>query len=479
MVSKKSDQTNQALLSHVEAPPLEHVTAFQRFIHHDLVGSVLLLVAAVIAIVLANSGLSDAFHHLLETPLGVTAGGFQIIKGLHHWVNDGLMCIFFFFVGLEIKRELIAGELVTLRKALLPVVGAVGGIVCPALIFTFFNQGGPGVNGWGIPIATDIAFAAGCLTLLKSSIPKGLFVFLVALAIVDDLGAVSVIAIFYTDTIDKVPLMIGSAFIFLSFVMGLLGVRKTWPYAFVGILIWFAFLNSGVHATIAGVMLAFTVPPDARYVTQLFHVRVKELLKRFVKAEEEWKDYGTRGERLSKDVQVNERQQELIRAINEECHHVEAPLQRIQLSIEPLCILFILPLFALCNTGVQIEWSSISKVFMEPVTLGVFFGLLLGKPIGITVSTWIAVRLGFAELPSGVTWGQMIGVGMLAGIGFTMSLFINSLAFEGQAPEVAQQLITGGKVGILFASTLAAVGGILVLKRVSAPIAREAATTSH
>ncbi len=446
-----------AEIGEAEVPPLEQVSPLDNLFRRANVGPLLLLAGAVSAIVLANSAAHDWYHHLWETSIGFAVGDAGLDKPLHLWINDGLMCVYFFVVGLEIKRELLAGELVTRKKALLPAVAALGGMIAPALIYTAVNWGGEGAHGWGVPMATDIAFAAGCLALLKGRVPAGLVVFLVALAIVDDLGAVAVIAIFYTDQIDVAPLMIGASLIILAFCMGQLGVRRTLPYALIGTVIWFAFLRSGVHATVAGVLLAFAIPPDARYKTHHFEVRMRELLRRFVKAEEEWRDYGAHGEHIGKDVQVNARQQRIIRAINDECHHVEAPLQRIEHTLGPVCVLLILPLFAFSNAGLQIDSAGIADALSSRVTWGVMLGLCVGKPLGITLASWIVVRLGVAELPSGVTWTQMIAVGMIAGIGFTMSLFISGLAFTGTD---AAQHATEGKLGIMAASVLSAILGL-------------------
>jgi len=445
------------------APPLEHITYFKRFLHHDMLGSGALLVAALLAVIIANVGFAEQYHHFWESPFGLSwgeDGGFE--KSIHHWVNDGLMAIFFFLVGLEIKRELLVGELASVRKAMLPVFAAIGGMVAPALIFALFNRGEASAAGWGIPMATDIAFAAGCIAMLKKWVPPSLMIFLVALAIVDDMGAVAVIAIFYTDQIALGPLMLGSGLIILSFCLGLYGVRSMAPYMIFGAIIWLAFLQSGVHATIAGILLAFSIPTKARYKTHLFQGRMKELLEKFIHAEDHWDDHMKDNEK--KDLMVNHNQQGLIRHMNTECHHVEAPLQRIEHKLEPFCVFLIMPIFAFANAGVHIDFSSIGDMLVSPTTLGIVFGLVVGKPLGIFLASYIAVKAGIASLPSGVTWNHVIGVGFLAGIGFTMSLFINQLAFLGVDPEVAGELVENGKVAIFVASILAAVIGVVFLK---------------
>ena len=439
-------------------PPLEYASPLKRFLHHDIVGSALLLIAAVAALILANSPWRDQYHHIWEIEFGFSIGETGLVKPLHLWVNDGLMAIFFFLVGLEIKRELLAGELASFRNAVLPVAAAIGGMVVPAVIYTLINGGGEAAAGWGIPMATDIAFAAGCIALLKRRVPPALMVFLVALAIVDDLGAVAVIAIFYTDQIEMYPLIIGGALIVVSFCLGKLGVRKTLPFAVIGMIIWVAFLSSGVHATIAGVLLAFSIPSDARYKARHFEGRVMELVNRFHRANEERIRNLKRPQKGSR-LLVNPRQQDLIRAMSTECHHVEAPLQRIEYNIEPICVFIIMPVFAFANSGLTIDFSTMGHVLMQPVTLGIILGLVVGKQLGIVAFTWMAVKSGLGSLPAGVSWRQIYGVSCLAGIGFTMSLFIDELAFPNSEEFLAQ-----GKVGVFVASILAGVIGLVVLR---------------
>ena len=441
-------------------PPLEHVSTLVRFLHHEMVSSGLLLWASFVALILVNVGYEAWYHEFWDKTFGFTLGGDGFSQSLHHWVNDGLMALFFFFVGLEIKRELLAGELASWRRAVLPAAAAVGGMVVPALIYTAFNFRGEGVNGWGISMATDIAFPAGCLALLRKWVPPALMIFLVALAIVDDLGAVAVIAVFYTDRIALEPLFIGMGLIALSFVLGRLGVRATLPYVLIGIVLWLAFLESGVHATIAGVLLAFSIPAKARYETHNFRGRMQQLIDRFTRAEKLWPDET----KAIKDVMVNTRQQAILRHMGTEIHHVEAPLQRIEHNLQPFAIFIIMPIFAFANAGVRLDWAHIGDMIREPVTLGIVFGLVVGKPLGIVLAAWLAVRTGLAALPKGVSWPQITGVGMLAGIGFTMSLFINELAFLGGDPAHAEALIAQGKIGIFIASGLAFVGGLALLK---------------
>ncbi|GMV92359.1 MAG: Na(+)/H(+) antiporter NhaA [Candidatus Hydrogenedentota bacterium] len=439
-------------------PQLEQVSPLTLFFKQDAVAAGLLLFSALAALIVANSPAHEWYEHLWHTHFGFSLGDWTLDQSLHHWINDGLMAIFFFMVGLEIKRELIVGELASFRKALLPAMAAAGGMICPALIYVVFNYGTEAVKGWGIPMATDIAFATGVLALLGKRVPAAIGVFLVALAIVDDIGSVLVIAVFYTEQLALRPLLIGAFLILLSFGMCRLGVRWTFPYVIVGAIIWFEFLQSGVHATIAGVLLAFTIPADARYETPHFFGRMTTLLYRFTDAE----DY-------KNPLLVNARQQSLIRAILKECHHVEAPLQRIEHLLHPFSVFVIMPIFAFANSGVVIDFSTVGNMLLQPVTLGALAGLMLGKQIGVMAFSMAAVKLGWAELPKGIRWTHIYGVSWLAGIGFTMALFIDELAFKttgltGEAAEVMLRHLAEAKVGIFLASFLSGLGGFLLLR---------------
>ena len=456
-------------INSTKPPPLEQLSTLQRIMHHDAMAAVALLIAAVAAFYLANCSavikgqqVSQWYEDFWHINVGMYINGRVVSKSLHHLINDGLMAIFFFFVGLEIKRELLVGELASFRKALLPIVAAIGGMVCPALVYSLINWGGDAAGGWGIPMATDIAFSAGVLGLLSRRVPSGLAVFLVALAIVDDLGSVSVIALFYTETIALRPLIVGLVMIGLSFFLSKIGVRNALVFFVMAAIIWVEFFQSGVHATIAGVLYAFTVPADARYETPLFIKRTKMLLQRFRDAE----DYVNR-------LLINSRQQRIVRAIEVECIHVEAPLQRIEHKLHPVCAFIIMPIFAFANSGVHLDFSHIGEIFNQRVTYGVILGLLVGKQLGIMGACWITVKAGFAELPKGVRWIQIYGVTWLAGIGFTMSLFIGSLAFplgdhvgHGGTNEAASHMLTilsGSKIGTLSASIIAGIVGTFIL----------------
>lgn len=445
------------------APPLEQVSLFARLLHFDAIGAIILLAAAAAALIFANSPLHEIYDATWEIELGIELhelfewGRLGVTHNLHEWINDGLMCIFFFVVGLEIKRELIAGQLASVRKAMLPVAAAVGGMICPALIYAAFNWNTDAVGGWGIPMATDIAFAAGCLGLLGKRIPPALGVFLVALAIVDDIGSVTVIAVFYTERIAVPPLVIGMSLITISYCIGKLGVRSSFPFAVIGILLWLAFIKSGVHSTIAGILLAFTIPATARYETPMFYGRMTTLLNRFRHAED-----------FANPLLVNSRQQALIRSIETECHHVEAPLQRIEFNLHPYTVFLIMPLFAFANCGLPINFSDIPSLLTQPVALGIIFGLIAGKQIGIMFFSWLAVRLGLASLPDGIGWKHIYGVTWLAGIGFTMALFINGLAF-GDLPDAADVYIPQAKMAIFISSLLAGGIGYYYLRHITPP----------
>jgi NhaA family Na+:H+ antiporter len=449
-----------------DVPPLDRHSTLAKILHHQAIGAVFLLIAAATAMICANLHFSVGgrtiaqwYSWLWHQELGVYLGDYASIQPLHVWINDGLMAIFFLMVGLEIKRELLIGELASIRKAALPIMAAVGGMIFPAVLFAAINWGGPGLQGWGIPMATDIAFAAGVIGLLSHRVPSGLAVFLIALAIVDDLGAVLVIALFYTDSIDALSLQAGLGLIALSCVLAWLGVRSAALFTILAILSWVSFLNSGVHATIAGVLFALTIPVDARYDTPLFVERIRELLQRFSEVEDHLHPR-----------MVNARQQRLIRAIESECILVEAPLQRIENKLHPWIAFLVMPLFAFSNSGVELSGTELSEVLRQPVAIGVIVGLLVGKQLGIMAFSVLAVRLRLAELPEGVRWRHIYGVSWLAAIGFTMSLFIAELAFQsgdgghlaaGEGLEVDR--LMAAKVGILMASVIAGCVGACIL----------------
>lgn len=386
----------------------------QEFSHLEATAGVLLLGCTIIALVWANSSWSASYFSLWETTVSVSFGRAAVAKSVLHWVNDGLMVIFFLVVGLEIKRELLTGELSTLKKASLPVVAALGGMIVPALIYTGFNKGLEGAGGWGIPMATDIAFSLGVLTLLGKRIPLQLKVFLMAFAIADDLGAVVVIALFYATNISWIHLFAAGVILLLLVAVNRAGIRSLVAYIVPGVLLWIAFLDSGIHATVAGVLLAMTIPAFPR--------------------------------------------QEALHALPHGAAESETPARRLEHALHPWVSYLIVPLFALANSGVRFQ-ADVASVAASPVVVGVFLGLVIGKQIGITVFAWLAVQLRIATLPASVSWRQVYGVAWLGGIGFTMSIFVTNLAFgEGSIADLA-------KTGIYVASVVAAVGGLWILRR--------------
>jgi NhaA family Na+:H+ antiporter len=428
------------------------LSPFQRFIHAESSSGIVLLAAAIAALVWANSPWWESYHRLWASYLSVGLLGGEFRMSLHHFINDALMAVFFFLVGLEIKREMLVGELSSLRAATLPIAAAMGGIVVPAGLYTALNAGGDGASGWGIPMATDIAFALGILALMGPRVPLGLKVFLTALAIVDDLGAVLVIALFYTANVNVAALGMGAIVLLLLVAMNRLGVRHPAAYAFVGLLLWGAVLVSGVHATVAGVLAALAIPARTRIDRNEFLVGSREILDVFERA-------GVEG----KDVLTNADQQSAVQALEVNCEAAQAPLHRIERGLHAWVAFLIVPLFALANAGVSLT-GNFGDALRHPVALGVILGLVVGKPIGIGLCAWLAVRSGLAVLPPGVDGRAITGVSFLAGIGFTMSLFIATLGFGEGSP-----LLDIAKVGILVASAVAAGLGWVLLRRVGAP----------
>lgn len=420
---------------------------FAEYIKTEATSGIVLMLAAVAALVWANSPWADSYIATWQTIFSLRFGTFVLEKPILLWINDGLMAVFFFLVGLEIKREILIGELASVRKATLPIVAAIGGMVVPALIFLAFNHGGPGGKGWGIPMATDIAFALGVLNLLGSRVPLALKVFLAAVAIVDDIGAVLVIAIFYSEEIKWS--LVGGGFGILAglAVINRLGFRNPAIYIIPGVVLWVLFLKSGIHATVAGVLLAMMIPTRVHLVPTEFAAEAHDALDEFDKACD------------SKDrTLMNEDQQSAVHALEQACERVQMPLQRIEHALQPFVSYVIMPIFALANAGVVLSSDSVSNL-TQPIGLGVLVGLLIGKPIGVVLAAWIAVKTGIASLPSRVGWRQMTGVGILAGIGFTMSLFISDLAFT--SPEN----VDAAKIAILVASVIAGAIGYLMLRK--------------
>jgi NhaA family Na+:H+ antiporter len=373
------------------------------FFHHEAAGGLVLLAAAVAALIASNSALAWLYDGFLDTPVGVRVGPLALDKPLLLWINDGLMAIFFFLVGLEIKRELLSGELSTFGQAALPTVAAVGGMAVPALIYVAINWGdAAALRGWAIPSATDIAFAVGALALLGPRIPSSLKIFLLALAILDDLGSIVIIALFYTEHLSGLSLALASAGIVVLWTLNARGIARLAPYALTGVFIWVCVLKSGVHATLAGVVVALAIP-------------------------------------MSRNLESE-----------------PSLLEQLEESLHPWVAFAVLPLFAFANAGVSLHGLSLAKL-MEPIPLGIAAGLFLGKTVGIFAAAWMAVASGLAAKPEGATWAQVLGVAMLGGIGFTMSLFVGMLAFPDPAQAAPLRL------GVLAGSLVSAIAGYLVL----------------
>jgi NhaA family Na+:H+ antiporter len=423
-------------------PPIDVITSpFARFAKMEAAGGILLLLATAAALIWANSSWEHSYHQIWYTQATITLGQVSLSESRHEWVNDGLMSIFFFLVGLEIKREVLIGELSTFKQAAFPFMAAIGGSVVPALIYFAINKGGAGANGWGIPMATDIAFALGVLALLGSRVPASLKVFVAALAIVDDIFGVLVIALFYTQHISLIALGLAFVGVAVSFGANWLGVRNPVIYALIGVGVWAAVLNSGVHATIAGILLAFTIPARSSIDKAEFLRQSRGLLDQF-----------------EQDDPNSYQAHHAIHALEQKCEMIESPLHRIEHALQPWVAFVIMPIFAFANAGVHILGKT-SAALVHPITLGVLLGLLLGKPIGITLFARLASAVGLGSRPNAVTWSQIFGASWLCGIGFTMSLFIAGLALgDGD-------LLDMSKIGTLAASIAAGcVGSILLLK---------------
>ncbi len=442
-----------------EPPIRQIVRPFQEFFRIEASSGIVLIVVTVIALIWANSPWAERYFQLWETEAGIVFGQFHLEMHLSHWINDGLMAIFFFLVGLEIKREILVGELSTPKKALLPIAAAIGGMIFPAAIYLAINAGTEGQAGWGIPMATDIAFALGVLALLGSRVPTSLKIFLAALAIVDDLGAVLVIAVFYTEQVAFSWLFAGAIVFGLMLALNRLGVRQPIPYGLLAIVLWFAFLQSGVHATIAGVLAALAIPAMSRLDTDQFVSWSRQAIDELDVSRAKDTD-------PEPGAPTTTTQRSVLQAMETAIHHAESPLQRMEHSLELPVAFVIMPIFALANAGVAVLGHFFDDLF-NPVSLGIVFGLVVGKQIGILLFSFLAVRLRLAELPAGVTWRHIWGVAWLGGIGFTMALFIDDLAFGGSP------LADTAKIGILVASIISGVGGYVILR--SAPRVQEEA----
>jgi Na+:H+ antiporter, NhaA family len=423
------------------------MTPFEEFVHDEASSGILLMACTIFAMVIANSRLFPVYDAVLHTNITIGGGAFALTYSLHHWINDGLMALFFFTVGLEIKREILVGELADRRQAILPIAGAIGGMLVPALIYVAINGGTDAIDGWGVPMATDIAFALGVLALLGKRIPRPLIGFLLALAIVDDLGAVLVIAAFYTDQINIPALLFAGGAFFMLILSNKSGIRRPLPYIIFGVLLWLGLLKSGVHATLAGVITALTVPANSHCDVIPFVRRMRHLTNKFEHIHEE-----------NKHIMQNSEQQKVLQSMENFVHCMESPLQRMEHQLHIWVSFLVIPIFALANAGIPIDIASLGQTLMHPVTFGVMAGLIVGKLVGIFLFSWLVIKMEWSSLPQGVTMPQIASVSLLAGIGFTMSIFIAGLAFDDP------HYLLNAKIGILTASLLAGIVGYIALR---------------
>lgn len=422
-------------------------TPFEHFLHAQTTTGLVLIGMTLVALLLANSSFYEMYQHFIHTKIELDIGSLVIKNSLHYWVNDGLMAIFFFLIGLEIKREILVGELSNIKVAILPILSAIGGMVIPALIYLSINYQNIGANGWGIPMATDIAFAISALVLLGNRVSPALVTFLVALAIVDDIGAVIVIALFYTAQIHYDFLLLAGVMFALLVVLNRFGIHAVLPYFIIGLFMWFFMLESGIHATITGVIAALTIPSKPKIPPTYFTQQTKNLL-------DEYDNYP-----VATDHTMHEQQKAILQNIKDRIDAVSSPAARLENELHFPVSLLVIPLFALANAGIRIDFSSISQVIFEPVSLGIILGLIFGKIIGISGITFLAIKIGIAKLPQNSSMSQIFGVSALGGIGFTMSIFVADLAFQNN-----DALIFQAKIGILIASLLAGIFGFIWLR---------------
>jgi len=422
-------------------------TTFQRFFNKLVQGSYPLMLAAFAALIWANIS-PETYYSFWHAKLSIALGPFNLSKSAVHWVDEALMALFFFTVGLEIKRELIVGHLSSIKQALLPINAAIGGMVVPAIFYYAFNYGSPSITGWGIPMATDIAFSLAVLSVLGKKIPFGAKIFLTAFAIADDLGAVVIIAIFYTKQIIWWPYL-GIALFFLIglAIANLMWIRTTIVYIILGIGLWLGILGSGVHATVAGVIVAMFILSKGKYDTDTFIQNVYAQLNSFT----------CDSQGCGHSILLNQKHMNAVQSIELACENVETPLQRFEHGLQSWVSLFVMPLFALANAGLVFKHFDAAEAICHPVTLGIITGLTIGKPLGIITFTFLSIKLFKTKLVKGLNLQHIIGVGFLGGIGFTMSLFISGLSF------VNEQFLNYSKLGIIIGSAISCVIGFIIL----------------
>jgi len=441
----RAKDSQQEIQTRLERRFEQVLSPFQRFIQDQTTSSMMLIICTLVALLIANSEFSELYDQVVEMELGLLLGGEQFAMSLHHWINDALMALFFFLLGLEIKRELLAGELRDMRRTLPVIAAAFGGMLVPALLFTSLNLGLETVHGWGVPMATDTAFAVGILALLRGRIPDTAFIFLTALAIFDDLGAILVIALFYTESLNLQFLGMSGGVVALLILANAAGIRNPWFYFAFGGVVWLLFYQSGVHATVAGIVVAMTVPARPKRETDWFMRRAYRLMRRFEHMERQ---------RYSGASMLGDATRHgIVEGVQQAAEKATTPLRRWERALEQPVGLFVLPLFALVNAGIPISWDIVPTIWQDRLAGGVVLGLVVGKGLGIPLLAWLALRLNLGHLPEGLSMRHIVGIGLLGGMGFTMSIFIANLGFA-----TTDQLVAA-KSGILVASLLAGVLG--------------------
>jgi len=447
----KSNSENQKSIypNPLEARLERIITPFQEFTRDQTTGSILLILCTLVALGLANSPFANSYENLVDMHFGFVLGDWSLTMSLRHWINDGLMSLFFFVLGLEIKREILVGELNDPQQSFPIILAALGGMLAPALIFYLFNSGTTAVHGWGIPMATDTAFAVGILALLGRRIPLALITFLTALAIIDDLGAIMVIGIFYTESISLSYLTTAGLLLLALVVCNIAGFRHPLIYVIGGGIIWLAMLGSGVHASVAGILVALTVPARPKRNSDWFVQRTRKLINEFEDIENE------SANSILSDVE----QHAVVERVQDSAEKASTPLRRWGRALETPVALLVMPIFALANAGIAVNIDSLSALSADPLALGIIVGLVAGKSIGISVFAWLALKLKFGRLSQGINMNHIIGIGMLGGMGFTMSIFIAGLGFANN-PEA----LLAAKSAILMASLLAGITGYLWLR---------------
>lgn len=431
----------------VEKPRIENIIRpFQKFFNIEASSGIILLASAILSMIWANSQFGDLYENLWSRNFTIGISDYIFKEHLLFWINDGLMAIFFFVVGLEIKREILVGELATVKKALLPLFAAIGGMLFPALIYVFFNHNQESAVGWGIPMATDIAFSIGIISILGNRIPYSLKVFLIAFAIIDDLGAILVIAIFYTSGLNLAFVVMAFILVLVLILCNKLHIRNPVVYVILGVIMWFAFLKSGIHSTVSGVILALTIPTKSRINSGKFIADNKLILSNI--------------EKLNVDtskVPVSSKFNYYVYQMESSCEKILPPAHRLEHNLHPLVAFFIMPLFALANSGFRFQMD-FAGLFGSPVIIGIILGLFLGKALGVYLFARLSVKFKISSLPQNVAWKHILGVAVLGGVGFTMSLFISTLAFDG-TPYLDQ-----AKIGILAGSLVSGITGYMILK---------------